>query len=70
VRWVAGAHGLDAVQDLRAGVGLEDVTGLSLPEAEQAWLASVSAKGLRPEPCARVVPADSPLRDFCDELDP
>jgi hypothetical protein len=70
VRWMAAAYGLDAVQDLRAGVSLEDATGLSLPEAERAWLDAVSAKGLRPEPCVRVVPADSPLRDYCSALDP
>jgi hypothetical protein len=70
VRWVAEVYGLDSVQDLRAGASLADVTELSLPEAEHAWLEAVSAKALRPEPCARVVPAGSALRRFCDELGP
>jgi hypothetical protein len=45
------------------------VTGLSLDEAEQAWLASVAAKALHPQPCAQAVPERSFLRGFCGQLD-
>jgi hypothetical protein len=69
VRWVADAYGLDAVHDLRAGVSLEDVTGLSLPDAERAWLEAVSAKALSPKSCAGALPTGSLLRGFCDRWD-
>jgi hypothetical protein len=69
MRWVADGYGREAVQDLRNGLSIEDVTGLSLDEAEQAWLASVAAKALHPQPCAQAVPERSFLRGFCGQLD-
>jgi hypothetical protein len=69
VRWVASTYGLDAVQDLRYGLSLEDVIGLSLPEAERAWLHDVASRAPRPRPCAEAVPQGSILRDYCEALD-
>ena len=69
VRWVAGTYGPGAVQDLRHGLSLEDVTGLSFSQAERAWLQDVASHGLRPLHCAEVVPSDSMLRLNCEVLD-
>jgi hypothetical protein len=69
IRWIADAFGPDAVRDLRNGVSLEDVTGLSFAEAEQAWLTAVSAQSVHPRPCAQAVPPSSPLYGFCDQID-
>jgi hypothetical protein len=68
LRWVANAYGLDAVQDLRSGTDLEDAIGISLLEAERAWLAFVASQALRPQPCAQAVPESSLLRNFCGQL--
>jgi hypothetical protein len=70
VRWMAGAYGLDAVQDLRHGLSIKDVTGLSFPAAERAWLHDLSPHALRSLPCAEMVPRDSILSTYCEELDP
>lgn len=69
VRWLAGAFGLDAVQQVRDGSRLEDVTGLSPADAERAWLASVTSRALSPLPCAQAVPEGSLLRGFCPQLE-
>ena len=69
VRWVAGAYGLDAVKDLRHGLSLEDVTGLSFSQAERAWLNDEASHALRPLSCAEAVPKDSMLRVYCEVLD-
>jgi hypothetical protein len=69
MRWVADGYGREAVQDLRNGLSVEDVTGLSIDEAEQAWLASVAAKALHPQPCAQAVPERSFLHGFCGQLE-
>ncbi len=70
VRWVAGEYGIDAVHDLRDGLPVEEVLGRSLAEVEQAWLASVEAKGLTPQPCLEAVPSRSPVYALCDRIDP
>jgi hypothetical protein len=69
MRWLANAYGAEAVYELRSGLGLEDITGLSLAEAEQAWLAAVAAEPLDPRPCAQAVPEGSVLRTLCQQLD-
>jgi hypothetical protein len=69
VRWVAETQGLEAVEALRSGLGLEDVVGLPIAEAERAWLDSVLAKGLAPLPCARAVPRDAFLHNYCKQLE-
>jgi hypothetical protein len=69
MRWVAEKDGWEAVQDLRNGLHVTQVTGLSLAEAEQAWLASVMARALQPQPCAQAIPASSSLHSFCRYLE-
>jgi hypothetical protein len=60
VRWVAETQGREAVAALRDGVPVEDATGMSLPEAERQWLATLAQ--VEPLPCAEAVPETSALR--------
>jgi hypothetical protein len=69
VRWLTETYGIEAVHELRDGLGMEEVTGLSLAEAERAWLDAVASRELEPQPCDQALPAGSPLRGFCDLLD-
>lgn len=68
-RWVVARYGLDAVQDLRGGFNVSQVTGLSTAEAERAWLSDVEALSIQAASCAVAVPASSPLRAYCTDLD-
>lgn len=69
MRWLADACGPGTLQELRSGLSLVDATGLSVAEAEEAWLASVASRALQPQSCAQAVPGDSPLYGFCEQLD-
>jgi hypothetical protein len=69
VRWVAETQGPQAVEALRGGLSLDDALGLSIVDAERAWLTSVIAKDIRPLPCAQVVSPDSFLRSYCEQLE-
>jgi hypothetical protein len=67
-RWVAKTYGLKAAQDLRDGWKIESITGLSLAEAEKAWLAAVAAQQLQPKSCELALPSLFP-RSFCRKLE-
>jgi hypothetical protein len=69
VRWLVEGYGIEAVQELRDGLSLENVTEMSLAEAEEAWLASVTSQDLQPKPCRLALPGGSLLGALCEQLD-
>lgn len=69
IRWVAQTYGLDAVQELRTGMSLSEVTGLSPAEAELAWLDDLEKRPIQPRSCAAAVPTSSLLHAYCPDLD-
>lgn len=69
VRWLIENHDIGAVWELRDGLSLENVVGMSLTEAEEAWLAAVVAQDLRPKPCLLAVPEYSVFREICRQLE-
>lgn len=69
VRWVAETQGLETVEALRSGLSLEDALGLSVADAERAWLASVAARDIAPLPCVQALPPGSFLRPYCGQIE-
>jgi hypothetical protein len=69
MRWLAAAHGMPALQALRDGQSLEDLTGMSIAAIESAWLDSVAGTDA-PTSCLATLPERSPLRPYCDVLAP
>lgn len=68
VGWVAESFGLDAARRLRAGESVTSVLGVSLAEAEQAWLDYVRALDVAPRSCTVALPAFLP-RTLCTRLE-
>ncbi len=68
MRWVSRTYGLQAARNLRNGMGLEEVTGLAVEEAEKRWLDSVAAQGWQPKSCLLALPSGSPAVSFCRRL--
>jgi len=67
-RWLIETYGQETFDELREGASLEYAIGLSLDDAEAAWLASVAAHGVASRPCRLASPPGSFLQYLCELL--
>jgi hypothetical protein len=67
-RWMVELHGRETITELRAGLDLEHIIGLSITQAEVEWLSALKAKNVSTRSCNLAAPPSSILLYFCDYL--
>lgn len=69
LRWTAQTYGADALTELLDGQSIENVTSLSLDEAQSAWLEALAVQNIQPRPCRMAAAYGSLIGLICEKLD-
>jgi hypothetical protein len=67
--WVAERYGMDAAQEIRNGVPVEQVLGQPVAVIEAEWLDAVRSRVSNVRPCVEAVPEGSLLYGYCASMD-
>lgn len=68
MRWYTAQYGLESAVRLARGEDPESVSGVSLAEMEQQWLASLEGQSIQPKSCRAAIPDGSVFRIICNTL--